>query len=58
MYLDEALAVRRPVNLIGVDNAVLQPHLVVVGVGLHPHAESISLEACPFERISYGHCLI
>ena len=53
MYLDEALAVRRPVNLIGVDNAVLQPHLVVVGVGLHPHAESISLEACPFERISY-----
>ena len=45
--LDEAFAVGRVLQIIGVDNAVLQPGLVIVGVRLHPHAKAIGLEACP-----------
>ena len=46
-HLNKALVVGGPLQLVGVDDAVLEPRLVIVGVRLHPHAKAIGLEACP-----------
>ena len=52
LNLDETLAVRGILQITGINNAVLHPCLVIVGVCLHAHAESIGLEASPVGRIT------
>ena len=52
-HLNKALVVGGPLQLVGVDDAVLQPRLVVVGVRLHAHAERVRLETRPDHRQSY-----
>ena len=52
MNLDETLAVRGILQITGINNAVLHPCLVIVGVCLHAHAESIGLEASPVGKVT------
>ena len=52
-HLNKALVVGGPLQLVGVDDTVLQPRLVVVGVRLHTHAERVRLETRPDHGQNY-----